>query len=75
MPKEFSPEELASLAVLPMGITEELLKESELVRLSLAELDQSLGAPHRHEVLTVPERGFKARVVTKSPWYLIVLSH
>jgi len=29
----------------------------------------------RHSVVAIDERGFKARVVTKSPWCLVVLGH
>jgi len=28
-----------------------------------------------HKVVAIEERGVKARIVTKSPWYLIVLAH
>jgi hypothetical protein len=62
---------------LPQGISDEVLLASEVTRLAVNEvlLCESSGSLPLSDVISVPERGWKSRTVTKSPWWLVTPAH
>jgi len=56
------------------GQLDEVVKSSHVLSFALKEFYETRET-FEHSVVAIDERGFKARVVTKSPWCLVVLAH